>query len=165
MTGGKYQGQRCNEEIFNEVRSKTPNILAVAHVMREKEVDAALVHPRVVLASDGILVDGSGHPRAAGTFPRFIHTYVKQKKLLSLYEAVAKMTAQPAKRVNINKGHLSVGADADITIFDFEAIKDMADFNKPLSSPQGIQWVLIGGEVAVQDGVINSNRLGSSIRV
>lgn len=165
VTSGKYRGQRCTKEIFHEVRSAAPEVLAVAHVMREQEVDAALIHPRVLLASDGILVGGLGHPRAAGSFPRFIHTYVKQKRLLSLSEAIAKMTSLPAKRIGIDKGHLSVGADADITIFHYEALKDTADFSNPLSAPQGVIWVLIGGEIAIQDGVVLNNKRGRAVRV
>lgn len=165
ITGGKYRGQRCTEAVFKEVRSNNPDILAVAHVMRDAEVDQALAHPRTVLASDGILQDGAGHPRAAGSFPRFIHQYVKTKKLLNLYDAIEKMTILPARRIGLNKGSLSAGSDADITIFDYEAIRDEADFASPLSPPQGVRWVLIGGKVALEDGVIVNNRLGRSVRV
>lgn len=164
ITGGKYSGQRCNETIFNEVRSNNPEVLAVAHVMRESEIDMALAHPRVVMASDGILVNGSGHPRAAGSFPRLLHQYVKTKKILSIYEAIAKMTILPAERVGIRKGSLAIGEDADVVVFNYDTIRDTADFSQPLRPPIGIKWVLIGGEIAARnDELVNQHR-GKAIR-
>lgn len=165
ITAGIYRGQRCSKTIFDEVRANNPEILAIAHVMRENEVDMALLHPRVVMASDGILVNGYGHPRAAGSFPRFINEYVKKKKILSLYEAIAKITVLPAQRIGIQKGTLSVGADADVVIFDLNTLQDRADFAQPLKAPAGIKWVLIGGEVAVRENVISNRFLGRAIRV
>lgn len=165
ITGGPYRGQRCNEAIFREVRKETPEILAVAHVMREAEIDLALSHPRVAMASDGILVDGFGHPRAAGSFPRFIAEYVRKKRCLTLYDAIRKMTALPAEYIGIAKGSLSVGADADVVLFDAAKIADAADFAAPLQEPKGIERVIIGGEVALGDGEIIRRNLGKSVRI
>lgn len=165
ITGGKYRGQRCSKAIFDEVRAANPEMLAVAHVMRDHEVDMALAHPRVAMASDGILVDGYGHPRAAGSFPRLIHQYVKTKKLITLHEAIAKTTVLPAERIGIGKGSLAVGKDADIVIFDYNRISDNADFARPLTPPSGIEWVLLRGEIAVKKGEIINNSLGKAVRV
>lgn len=164
VCGGKYRGQRCTKAIFDEVRSETPEILAVAHVMKESEVDMALAHPRVILASDGILFDGFGHPRAAGSFPRFLDRYVKEKRLLGLAEAVAKMTCLPARRVGIAKGSLGVGDDADVVLFDYAAVRDRADFAEPLTPPLGIRRVLIGGKTALNDTEICDGHLGRAVR-
>ncbi len=165
ITGGKYRGQRCTQAIFDEVRAASPETLAVAHVMRDREVDIALAHPRAAMASDGILVDGYGHPRAAGSFPRLINQYVKTKKLLTLHEAIAKTTVLPAETIGINKGSLAVGSDADIVIFDYDRISDNADFARPLTPPAGIEWVLLRGEIAVQKGEIVNNHLGKAVRI
>lgn len=165
ITGGTYRGCRCNEAMFKEVRAQNPEILAVAHVMRESEIDMALSHPRVAMASDGILVDGFGHPRAAGSFPRFLSEYVKKKGVFGLDEALAKMTVLPARRIGIAKGTLTLGADADVVIFDYATIQDGASFAEPLTPPAGIDWVLIGGEVAVKSGEIVCGSLGRAIRV
>ena len=118
--------------------------------MREDEVDMAFQHPKTIVASDGILNNGNGHPRAAGTFPRFIREYVLNKKIISLYDAVSKMTYLPAKRFGIEKGTLSIGADADIVIFDLDNIQDRASFEKPLQDPEGIEYVFVQGKLALQ---------------
>lgn len=103
---GKYKGQRCTEAIFNEVRSAHPECLTVCYVMREDDVDRAFAHPNVMLASDGILSHGQGHPRAAGAFPRFLSQFARRGKL-SLYDAISRMTAMPAARLGLtSKGCL-----------------------------------------------------------
>lgn len=157
---GKYRGQRCTEKIFKELRQGAPDTLTIAHVMKEDEVDKALAHPNVFIASDGILNNNQGHPRAAGTFPKVINEYVKRKKIISLYEAVEKMVYLPAKRYGINKGTLSLGSDADISIFDFNTIKDNASFEKPVLPPDGIKYVIINGEIALENNLIKNPYLG-----
>lgn len=164
ITQGKYKGQRLTEATFREVRENNPEYLAVAHVMKEEEVDMALSHPRTILASDGLLNEGNGHPRAAGSFPRFIREYVLNKRLISLYDAIAKMTYLPASRYGLNKGTLSIGADADIVVFDLEKIRDKASFDKPLAEPEGIDYVFINGNEALAGGKILNNTSGRPIR-
>ncbi len=164
MTEGKYKAQRCTKETFLETRRDHPEYLAVAHVMKEDEVDMALKHPRTILGSDGILSNGNGHPRASGSFPRFIREYVINKEIVSLYTAIEKMTYQTARRFDIPKGSLSIGKDADITVFDLESIRDTATFSNPVSNPEGIKYVFIRGELAVRDGEILRKDLGKSVR-
>ncbi len=164
ITEGTYRGLRCTKEIFREVRRTQPEILAVAHVMKESEIDMALIHPATILASDGLLHNGNGHPRASGAFPRFINQYVKEKQLVSLFQAIEKMTVLPAQRLGIQKGSLAVGGDADITIFDYNVIADAATFMEPLLACKGISYVLIGGEPALKEGRIINPRLGRAIR-
>ena len=166
MCEGKYKGQRCTREIFEEMRRVLPDALSVCHVMRSEDIDAAMRHPYVMAGSDGTLNNGQGHPRAAGTFPRLIAVYVREKKLLSLYQAIEKMTSLPARRIGLSaKGNLKRGSDADIVIFDPETIKDRSDFSDPLCPPAGISTVLIGGRTAVQNSKIIDGTLGRSIRL
>lgn len=161
---GKYKGQRCTEQIFHELRAEAPETITVCHVMKPEDVDLALIHPNVMLASDGLLNQGQGHPRAGGTFPRFIKNYVKTGKI-SLYDAINKMTTMQAKKLGLeNKGRLSKGADADIVIFDLEKIADNATFDKPVEYPVGIEYVLISGEVALKDNQVVNGSLGKSVR-
>ena len=161
---GRYQGQRATKETFDEVRADFPDCLTVCYVMKEEDIRLAFRHPSVMLGSDGITDNGRGHPRCAGTFPRFLSEFVK-KGDLPLYEAIKKMTVMPAKRLNLHqKGHLGIGADADVTIFDYEKVRDRATFAEPSLSPEGIDYVLIGGEVALKDGVILKDDLGKSVR-
>ncbi len=164
FSDGKYQGRRATKETFDEMRRDFPDCLTVCYVMKEEEVRLAFRHPAVMLGSDGITDNGRGHPRCAGTFPRLIAEFVK-KGDLSLYQAVEKMTAMPAKRLGLKKkGHLGIGADADVTIFDFAAIRDCATFEAPALPPEGIDYVLIGGEVALDHGVILCDTYGRSVR-
>lgn len=163
MTQGKYKGQRLNNKTFEEIRENKPDYLAIAHVMKEEEIDMALTHPRTILASDGMLNDGYGHPRAAGSFPRFIREFVVNKKIIGLHDAVEKMTILPATRFGLNKGSLSIGADADIVVFDLKTIRDQATFTEPLKGPEGIKYVFVQGKLAVVGQDIINGRLGRPI--
>lgn len=164
ISEGKYKGQRCTKNIFDELRKNSPDTITVGHVMNEKDIDMAILHPNVMIASDGFLHNEQGHPRAAGTFTRLIDKYVKTGKL-SLYDAINKMTTMPAKKLGLsNKGNLSKGSDADITIFSYDEIKDNATFDNPIKKPDGIKYVLIKGSVALKDGEIVNGKLGTSVR-
>ena len=161
---GKYKGQRATRETFDEMRRDFPECITVCHVMKEEEIRLAFRHPAVMLGSDGLVNNGQGHPRAAGSFPRFLKVFAREGDL-TLYQAVEKMTAQPAQRLHLdNKGRLNVGADADITIFDFEKICDGATFAEPAVAPQGIEYVFVGGELALEQGRILKDNCGKSIR-
>ena len=161
---GKYKGQRATAETFDEMRRDFPECITVCHVMKEEDIRLAFRHPNVMLASDGLVNNGQGHPRAAGSFARFLKEFAKTGTL-SLYQAVEKMTAIPANRLHLaNKGRLNVGADADITIFDYETISDSATFAHPALEPVGIETVLIGGEIALEKGEIRKANCGKAIR-
>lgn len=161
---GKYKDQRLNEQLYNKLRRDSPELLTIAYVMKEEEIDMALGHPNVVVASDGLLSNSQGHPRASGTFPRFIKKYVKEKKILNLYQAIKKITIQPAQRMGINKGSIGVGDDADIVIFDYENLADKATFAEPMLPPNGMKYVLVNGEIAMKDKEIINYNLGRSVR-
>ena len=161
---GKYKGMRCTKEIFEEMRRDMPECMTVCYVMKESDVDYAFNHPNVMLASDGILSHGQGHPRAAGTFPRLIAEFARKGKI-TLTDAITRMTAMPANRLGlISKGRLNAGADADIAVFDPDKIADCATFAQPVLPPVGIDYVLIGGEIAAKDCRAVNDRLGRSIR-
>ena len=161
---GEFKGQRATAETFAKVRREFPECITVCHVMKEEDVRMAFRHPRVMLASDGLTNQGQGHPRAAGSFPRFLAEFAK-KGTLSLPQAVEKMTVLPARRLGlVNKGHLGVGADADVTVFDYAAVKDTATFAQPALAPQGIEYVFVGGELALEQGEIRRDTCGKAIR-
>lgn len=161
---GEYRGQRCSRELFLKLREEKPGTITIGHVMKESDVDIALSHPNVVIASDGFMHNLQGHPRASGTFPRVINKYVKEKKLLTLYEAVEKMTIFPARRFGIAKGSLGIGCDGDVVIFDYNKIEDKASFENPAEAPVGIEYVIINGEIAVSEGRIVNGKLGRTVR-
>ena len=161
---GPYKGQRATAETFAEVRRDFPDCITVCHVMQEADIRRAFRHKAVMLGSDGLMDNGQGHPRAAGSFPRFLAEF-SRKGDLSLYDAVEKMTSQSAERLGLaNKGRLNVGADADVTIFDYDKIQDKATFEHPAAAPEGIEYVLIGGEIALAHGEIIRNDCGKAVR-
>lgn len=164
LCDGPYAGQRCTREIFDEMRANRPETMTVGYFMLQEEIDLALMEPYVMLGSDGILVDDQGHPRAAGAFPRFLRMYAAGKKM-SISDAIAKVTTNAAKRLKLeHKGSLKPGSDADIVIFDLEHINDRATYAQPVLPPDGIEWVLIGGEVAVEHGKLIRDDLGRAVR-
>ena len=81
ITQGEYKGNRLCEQVFKKERESNPDYLVIAHVMKEHEVDMALAHPRTILASDGILNNGSGHPELQEVFPDLSENMLSTKKL------------------------------------------------------------------------------------
>lgn len=164
LAEGKYKGQRCTREIFEEMRRNFPECKTICYVMQQDDVDLAYQHPGVMLGSDGTLSRGQGHPRAAGAFPRLLGQYVRSGKL-SLEDAIARMTALPAQQLGLSrKGRLCVGADADVVIFDPQTIADRATFADPLLPPVGIAYVIVNGVVAAEQGQIVCAAAGKAVR-
>lgn len=164
LCDGPYRGQRCTERIFRELRRNAPQTITVCHVMRPDEVELALLHPNVMIVTDGFLRNGQGHPRAAGAFPRFLKEYARAGKI-GLDAAIAKMTAIPAQKFGLeHKGRLCAGADADIVIFDPERISDRSTYLDPVRPPEGIDAVLVRGAVAVKGKTVVDSRLGRALR-
>ena len=160
LTDGEYKGFIPNMEVFEKVRREHPEYLTIAHVMNGAEVDMALTHPRTMLGSDGVLLNGAGHPRAAGAFARFLAQYVFERKLLSLNEGIAKTTCEAAARFGLDRGTLGIGRAADVTVFDPKRLKDKATFAEPALPPEGVRLVLLGGVIALQDGEVLRTDLG-----
>jgi N-acyl-D-amino-acid deacylase len=164
LVDGTYGGARCTKEIFDWAREHEPWAKTIGYFMKPEDIELALRHPHVLLASDGLRSGAKGHPRAAGSFPRLISAYVKTGKL-PLAEALSKMTHRPAERLSLEKkGNFRIGSDADITIFDLDRIEDRATYDEPSLAPAGIAYVLIAGSTAVQDGELVDETLGKSVR-
>jgi dihydroorotase/N-acyl-D-amino-acid deacylase len=117
-----------------------------------------------MIASDGRLVklgDGHPHPRWYGTFPRVLGYYVRERGILSLKEAIHKMTSMPAKAMGLkDRGIIEIGKKADITIFNPETIIDNATFVRPHQYSEGIEYVLVNGKLAVDKGVFQPIKSG-----
>ena len=154
-------GERLTKDTFNEYR-KTGGMVAVFS-MTEEIVMAAIKSPVTMIASDGILEKGKGHPRTAGTYSRILGQYVREQRALTLMDALTKITLMPATRLERrvpsmkNKGRIRVGADADLTIFDSQAIVDKSTFQDPAKYSEGIRFVLVNGVPVVKDGELQSN--------
>jgi dihydroorotase len=125
-----------------------------------------------MIGSDAVLEEGdNNHPRGAGCFSRVLGRYVRERRVLSLRDALAKMTVIPAQRLAVGapafakKGRLQVGADADITVFDPATVADRATIADPSRESVGVQWVLVGGQaVKTPDGLQRDVRPGRPIR-
>lgn len=163
LTEEPYKNVYCTEEIFRDARKNYPNMLAVAFVLDENDIELAVNSKMGMIASDGLLRGGNGHPRAAGTFPRVLGRYVREKQSITMMDALRKMTKTPADRLRLfSKGQIKEGYDADITVFDPETIIDKADFGS-LERPEGIDYVFIGGDMAIEKGETINQRLGRFI--
>jgi len=140
----------------------------VYHAMDEGDVERIMRHPMTAIASDGGLSRpgmGVPHPRAYGTFPRVLGVYVRERKVLTLEDAVRKMTSLPARRLGLtDRGVLVEGAVADITIFDPATVKDMSTFTNPHQYPVGIPFVIVNGVAVVDSGVFTARRPGRVLR-
>lgn len=164
LTDAPYKDVRCDREIFEKVREEYPDMLAVAFVMNESEIAAAIANKNGMVASDAIINNGNGHPRAAGTFPRVLGKYVREDKVLPLIDAIRKMTLEPAKRLELDgKGRIQIGCDADITVFNPDTVIDGATFSDLHIQPEGIEYVFIGGKKAMEHKHTVNNRLGRFI--
>lgn len=164
LTDEPYKNVVCNEAIFKKCREEYPEMLAVAFVMNEDEIEMAITNKYGMIASDGIINNGNGHPRAAGTFPRVLGKYVREEKAISLIDALKKMTKIPAERLDLNqKGEIKIGMDADLTLFKPEEIMDGATFENINIKPKGIYYVFIKGQLALQNNDVINDRLGKFI--
>ena len=141
---------------------------AVYHAINSDDVDRIMQHPMTSIASDGpitVFGVGSPHPRTYGTFARVLGRYVRDRNILSLEEAIRKMTSLPANILSIDRrGLIKEGYYADISIFDPATIIDKATFEEPHQYAEGINSVIVNGKIVVENGAHNGNRPGKVLR-
>lgn len=161
------------EEIILEIiRANNGRVTIIGRTISEDNTRRAILHDRSVIASDAaawsreaVDIDMIPHPRSFGTFPRFWNRFVNELRMFSPEEAIKKMTSRPAEILGIkNRGILKKGYAADITIFDPLAMKDRATYDNPFQYPAGIEWVIVNGGIAVEDGKLTEKRLGRVVR-
>jgi N-acyl-D-aspartate/D-glutamate deacylase len=149
-------GERLTAETFQKYR-RTGGMV-IMHMIPEQIVLEAVRSPLTMIASDGMIKDGKGHPRGSGTFARVLGHYVREKQAISLTDAIRKMSLMPAQRLEAwipemkNKGRIRPGADADLTIFDAARVTDTSTFREPAKYSAGIEFVLVGGVSVVKGG-------------
>ncbi len=148
--------------------SKRPGVGAIGLAMREEDLVRILPHPAVMIGTDGdleIYRQFACHPRNYGTFPRVLAKYVREQGVVSLSEAIRKMTSMPAEKVGLkDRGVLAAGKVADLVVFSPEAVQDNATFGDAHQYPDGIPYVLVGGEFAVDGGQTTDRLLGRALR-
>jgi N-acyl-D-aspartate/D-glutamate deacylase len=162
-------GERLNPELFARYRKQGGTVVLFSNT--EEMIRLILTRPEVMIASDGILEAGVGHPRAAGTYARLLGKYVREEKVLTLMEAIRKSSLMPAQRLEAmspamrQKGRVKIGADADLSVFDPNTVIDKATYEKPAQYSEGFRYVLVGGVFVVRDGKLQSDaRPGQGIR-
>jgi N-acyl-D-aspartate/D-glutamate deacylase len=149
-------GERLTQKTFEQYR-KTGGMLII-YLVPDDIVQQVVSNPDVMITSDGVVYEGHGHPRLAGTFARVLGLYVRQKHTMTLMDALRKMTLLPAQMMEPqvpemkNRGRLKVGADADITVFDPNSVIDNATYEQPLLPSSGIPFVLVNGALVVKNG-------------
>ena len=162
-------GERLTRESFARYREAGGRMISFSRT--EEMTRTALRHPLTMIASDGRILDGAGHPRSAGSFSKVLGQYVREEQIIPLMDALRRMTIEPAKRLEAfvpamaNKGRIRVGADADITVFNPDTILDQATYVDPTQASTGIEYVLVNGGVVLDNGVLDPTvRRGIAIR-
>ncbi len=166
-----YEGKRVTEiasmedkdpmdAVFDLLLAENAQAGMVSFGMSEEDVERVMCSPYMMVCSDGLGVSPSGvhnrgkpHPRYYGAFPRVLSRYVREKGVLSLQEAVRKMTSLPAQRIGLrDRGLLREGFKADVVLFDPETVNDEATFTDPHRFPKGIPYVMVNGGLVVDGG-------------
>jgi N-acyl-D-aspartate/D-glutamate deacylase len=162
-------GEFLTRETWEEKRRNSPDGLVIHHYMQEDWLRIALRHPGVMVATDAtpaLSVDVKAVPNGAASFTRLLARYVRDEKLLSLEEAVARASYYPARRLEsfapafARKGRIQEGADADLLVYDIEALEDRASYGEPYRASSGWSYIIVGGEVTFEDGRATGARPG-----
>jgi dihydroorotase/N-acyl-D-amino-acid deacylase len=136
----------------------------IFHAISEDDLQRILRHPATMIGSDGeipIFGEASPHPRSYGTFVRVLGRYVRDLHVISLEEAVRKMSAFPAQRIGLaDRGVLREGMKADIAIFDPNTVRDLATFERPHQYAEGVSQVIVNGQIAFENGTMSTARPG-----
>jgi N-acyl-D-amino-acid deacylase len=159
------------DTLFALVSENEGRVGALYHMMSEDDVTAAMQFPWVSVGTDGTAIKPEGelgrgqpHPRSYGTFPRILGRYVREQKVLTLPEAIRKMTSLAATQLNIaERGTLKEGFFGDVVIFDPNTVADTATFEKPHQFPIGIETVIVNGVITVRNGQHKGARAGRAL--
>jgi len=174
LISGTYRGQYLSE-VASSLSKDPEDVLidnigkggcsAIYHVMLEEDVQALMAHPMLMVGSDG---PTSSHPRGCSTFPRSWGHYGRDLGLFAKREAVMKSSTLAARQFRLieqQRGALRIGYYADIVVFDYEAILDRATFDQPTLSPLGISYVLVNGEIVINNGGYTPKASGKALRL
>ena len=169
---GREMGKDPRDAVMDLVIADKAQTSVIISIMSEDDVRAALADPLLAIgtdsgarAEDGPLSENKSHPRGWGSFPRILGMYVRDQRLLTLEEAIRKMTSRPAARVGLlDRGILRPGMIADITAFNADTIRDVATFTDPTHYSVGVEWVLVNGKAVLAHGRMTTARPGRALR-
>jgi len=161
-------GRDPGEVVLDVIQADDNRTMMVNFVMADEDVDFLLPQPESIIGSDGWSTTPGGptggghpHPRCYGTFPRVLARYVREKRLLSLEQAVHKMTGKPARKLRLERrGELREGNFADVVVFDPVTIRDRATFEEPHQFAEGVHWVIVDGHITPDRGVLSERLVG-----
>jgi N-acyl-D-amino-acid deacylase len=140
-------------------------VSSIVHIGNEENVRTIMTHPAHMGGSDGILVGERPHPRSYGTFPRYFAVYVRELGILTWEQLVRKLTSLPAQRLGFpDRGLLRPGLAADIVCLDPESVRDTATYEEPRRLPEGIPYVVVNGQLVVDDGRRTERLPGRALR-
>lgn len=168
----KEWGKEPADAAFDLVAQGQGRVMAIYHMMGEEDIETALRFPWTSIGSDAAAslsvgeqdVLGLPHPRSYGNFPRLIARYVRERRVLTLEDAIRKMTSWPATRMRLaGRGLIKEGCWADVVIFDYDKIQDRATYEQPLLLPEGIDYVLVNGQIVMDHGKHTGARPGQAI--
>jgi N-acyl-D-amino-acid deacylase len=171
-TKGKKPAPDLLDELFDLLIEENGSVSTVYDHHTEKDMNLAMVQPWCSIGSDGlayategVVKRGHPHPRSFGTFPRVLGVYVRERGLLRLEDAVRKMTSQNAAKLGLfDRGSLRPGNYADITVFDADRVIDKATYTKPFQYSEGIEYVIVNGEIVLDQGKHLGTRPGRALR-
>lgn len=160
------------ETVIDLLIASNGRIITITEALSEENLEKSIQHSLSMISSNGsgynIEHKETGelvHPRDFGSFPKILSNYVKKKRIISWEEAINKMTGRPAEKFGIKKrGFIKIGNYADMVVFDPASINDMATINKPYQYPVGINYVLVNGKVALENGLITGERAGKVLK-
>jgi N-acyl-D-aspartate/D-glutamate deacylase len=161
-------GERLTRTTFENARKTGGTV--IIHGRSEEQTRKAIASPLSMVASDGFIENGRGHPRTSGTYAKVLGRYVRDESAVPLMEALRKMSLEPARRLErrtpdmTKTGRVRVGADADLTIFNAATVIDRATYENAGIPSAGIPFVVIGGQVIVDGGELTAARPGRAIR-
>ena len=163
-------GERLNQDSFAKYRAVGGSV--IIHARTEEMTRTAIESPLTMIASDGLIRDGKGHPRGSGSYARVLGRYVREEGVVNLMDALRRMTIAPARRLETrvpamrNKGRMRIGADADFTLFDPETVIDRATYTHGAVASDGFEYVLVNGVPVVDRGkLVEGVRPGRPVRV
>jgi N-acyl-D-amino-acid deacylase len=140
-------------------------VYVVIFMMDEADVRRVMAHPTTMIGTDGIPAGSKPHPRAWGTYPRILGKYVRDEGVISLPDAIHKMSGMPADKFQLaGRGVVKVGAFADLVVFDPSTVIDTATYEDPKTPPTGMPHVIVNGNVIVRDSVHTHARVGRALK-
>jgi N-acyl-D-aspartate/D-glutamate deacylase len=161
-------GERLTRATFEKARAAGGTV--IIHGRSEEQTRKAITSPLSMIASDGFIENGRGHPRTSGSYAKVLGKYVREERAIPLMDALQRMTLDPARRLERRvpamaaKGRIKVGADADLTIVNPDTVIDRATYEDGGIPSAGIPWVIVGGQLVVDGGALTDARPGRGIR-